>query len=100
MSNQIKINTSSLNRDAGQVDAYIRKIRTEMGRMKSNVEAMDKMWDGPGSEAFKKAFQDDMKDLETIIKNLEQVHTYEVNAKKKYESCESKVHELVSGIRI
>ena len=82
MSNQIKINTSSLNRDAGQVDAYIRKIRTEMGRMKSSVEAMDKMWDGPGSEAFKKAFQDDMKDLETIIKNLEQVHTYEVNLVK------------------
>lgn len=100
MSNQMKINTSSLSRDAGQVDMYIRKMKSEMGKMKSSVADMDRMWDGPGSEAFKKAFQDDMNDLETIIRNLEQAYKYEVNAKKQYESCENKVHELVSGIRI
>lgn len=100
MGDYIKINTSSLNRDAGRIQNYINKIKSEMNKMKSSVSEMDRMWDGPGSEAFKKAFQDDVKDMETILKNLEEVYKYEVNAKKEYESCESKVHELVAGIRI
>ena len=54
MSNQIKINTSSLNRDAGQVDAYIRKIRTEMGKMKSSVAVMDKCGTGREAKPLKK----------------------------------------------
>ena len=100
MGDHIKINTSSLNRDAGQVNSCIQKMKSEMTKMKSSVSELDGMWDGPGSEAFKKAFQDDVNGMETLFKNLEEIYKYEVNAKNEYESCENKVYQLVSSIRI
>ena len=90
MGDYIKINTISLNRDAEQVNGCIQKMKSELTKMKSSVSELDGMWDGPGSEAFKKAFQDDVNSMETLLKNLEEVYKYEVSAKKEYESCESK----------
>ena len=57
MSNQMKINTSSLSRDAGQVDMYIRKMKSEMGKMKSSVADMDRMWTGREAKLLKKRFR-------------------------------------------
>lgn len=100
MGNHIKINTTSLGRDSDQVNSCIQKMKSEMAKMKSSASELDGMWDGPGSEAFKKAFQEDVKGMEILFKNLEEVYKYEVNAKKEYENCESKVYQLVSSIQI
>ena len=100
MINYIKINTNRLNTDAETVAGMISGIKTELNGMKQNVAQLDSMWDGPSSEAFKKAFQDDMNAMETIIKNIESIHSYEVNAKSKYESCENRVSGIVAGIRV
>lgn len=100
MANCIRVNTSRLGSDAERVQSCIRDMKSEMSKMKTSVKQLDSMWDGSSSEAFKKAFNDDVAALGVIIKNLESVHNFEVNAKKKYESCEAKVNELVSGIKI
>ena len=96
----IKVNTSRLNKAAQSVADDIAKMKAQMKKMKVSVKQLDAMWDGESSEAFKKAFQDDMAALEVILNNLQSMHSYEVTAKNKYETCEQKVSELVAGIRV
>lgn len=96
----IKMNTSRLNGDAQSIAGLLQGIKTQLEQMKQSVNQLDSMWDGPGSEAFKKVFQDDMSAMAELLKNLESMHSYEVNAKTKYESCENKVGTIVAGIRI
>ena len=94
------MNTNRLGADADSVAGILNGIKTEFENMKQSVSQLDGMWDGPSSEAFKKAFWDDMNAMAELLKNLESMHSYEVNAKTKYESCENKVGTIVAGIRI
>lgn len=98
MLNEVKVNTRRLRDDADKVDGYIKKIEEEITNMKTSIKELDRMWDGKSSEAFKKAINADIRELSAIVKGLKSIHSYEVNAKKKYEECEAKVGELVVGI--
>ncbi len=100
MGNYIKISTDRLNGDAETAAGLIQSIKTELGNMKQSVAQLDGMWDGPGSEAFKRAFQDDMNAMDTVLKNLDNIHSFEVNAKSKYYACERNVGDIVAGIRV
>ena len=97
---KIKVNTVRLKNDSDQVNACIKNMKSEMEKMKESVSQLDQMWDGPSSEAFKKAFQDDMKAFQTILSNLDKIYGYETNAKAKYEDCERKVSDLIAEIRV
>ena len=100
MAEKIVVNTNRLGQDAESVETYIAKIKKQITEMKSSVSDLDAMWDGPSSEAFKKAFQQDMKAMNVIIKGLEGLHKYEDTAKRKYEDCEKKVSSLISEIKV
>ncbi|MGN0290473.1 MAG: WXG100 family type VII secretion target [Lachnospiraceae bacterium] len=100
MADHIKVNTTRLQKDSEKVNKYVSNMEKEISKMKDSVSQLDKMWDGESSTAFKKAFNDDMNAMATIIKNLKGVYSYESNAKKKYESCETKVASLISEIRV
>lgn len=99
-SSKIIIHTGRLGTDAEKVGRCIRNMSDEMEKMKSSVAQMDRMWDGPGSEAFKQAFETDRRMFEEIIKNLRGIHDYETNAKSEYEKCENDVSALVAEIRV
>lgn len=100
MADRIKINTSRLGTDAQRVSGCIRNLSKEMENMKNSIAQLDRMWDGPGSEAFKQAFETDRRAFEEIIKNLESIHDYETNAKVQYEKCEQAVYALVAEIKV
>lgn len=98
--NHIKVNTARLRTDTESIAGHLRGIRGEMESMKQNVAQLDSMWDGSGSEAFKKAFWDDVRGMDTLLKNLDSMYSYEINARAKYESCENKVGDIVANIRV
>lgn len=100
MAQKIKVNTSRLNSDSSQISECIRAMKTEMDKMKTSVSQLDTMWDGESSEAFKNTFNGDMEAMSQIISTLEKFQQDEMNAKKKYDSCESRVGSLISGIRV
>lgn len=100
MVSNIKINTNRLNADAQRVEGYIKAISNEIANMKASVLELGRMWEGTSSEAFKKAFDDDMKALTGIMKNLESIHSYETNAKTEYEKCEKSVLALIAEIKV
>lgn len=97
---KIKINTNRLKNDADQVKGNITNMKAEMTKMKESVSQLDKMWDGPSSEAFAQVFQDDMQALNTILDNLDKIYQYETTAKSKYDTCENKISDLIAGIHV
>lgn len=97
---KIRVNTNRLNNDSDQVFVSITKMRSEMSKMKESASQLDKMWDGPSSEAFAQVFQNDMEALSTILDNLDKIHKYETTAKSKYETCESRISQLITGIQV
>lgn len=100
MAKIIKVNTVRLGNDADKVRKCISTMNKQMESMKAQIAQLDAMWDGPSSDAFKMAFHDDMKALSIVLKNLEKIHQYETTAKKKYDSCEKKVADIVAGIHV
>lgn len=100
MANKIKINTIRLNSDANEIASRITSLTQEMNALKQSVNQMNSMWTGEAKNAFVAAFNNDMKALETMIKDIESIHTYETNAKTKYENCERQVEQLVNSIRV
>lgn len=97
---KIRINTNRLGTDAETVKSCIDKFAGEIENMKGSVTALERMWEGPSCKAFHKAFLDDMRAMETVIKNLRSIYSYDTNAKKEYETCERKVSSLIADIRV
>ncbi|MBO5373336.1 MAG: WXG100 family type VII secretion target [Lachnospiraceae bacterium] len=100
MANTIAVNTIKLGNDASYVGNYIKNIENKISDMQVSVKELDALWDGPSSEAFKAAFQQDIQAMTEMIKGLKDVKSYEDNAKTKYEACERRVSELISEIKI
>lgn len=100
MSDYIKVNTGAINRDAGTIAESIKSMKKTAASLKDAMQQLDEMWDGPSSEAFKASFHQDREGLEGIIKGLDEVYKYGTEAKSKYDSCEGKVADLISQIRV
>lgn len=100
MADKIRINTNRLGTDAESIKRYIDNLANEVENMQNSVHALKNMWEGPSCQAFCKAFQDDMRTVETVIKNLKRIWTYDTNAKKEYENCERKVSSMIADIRV
>lgn len=97
---KIRVNTNRLKNDSDQVSEGITKMKSEMSKMIESVTQLDKMWDGPSSEAFAQVFQDDMNALNMLLDNLDKIYKYETTAKSKYDTCENGISQLIAGIQV
>lgn len=93
-----RVSISRLKSDAELVETYIGNMKNKMQNIKNDLAELDAMWDGQASETFKKAFNDDVEALSTLISNLNKLYAYETLAYEKYESYESQVSGVVSGL--
>ncbi len=100
MADLIKVNTNRLNSDQKEIGDHIRAMQRLVSDLRSHNSALDSMWDGPSSDAFKAAFESDIAALEEILKALSGINKYEDNARSKYDACEQKVGELIDQIKI
>ena len=100
MAKTIRINTTRLRTDAEHVDKDIKRMSSLLKSMRAHATELDRMWDGPGSVAFKKSFHDDINKVEVTLMNLRGLYQYEVTAKKTYEKCGQQVDQIISSIRV
>lgn len=100
MVDKIRVNTYVLNNDAKSVQKCVQHMKNNKANISASVATLDGMWDGPSSEAFKSAVQNDLNDLQTIIDQLQKICQYEVTATNKYNACENRVGEIVRSIRV
>lgn len=100
MAEKIKVNTNRLGTDADSVRTNILKMKQSMKSLKEEAAKLNGMWSGATNDTFKKAFEDDVNALNTMLSNLDKIYSFETNAKTKYETCEKKVTSLASGMRV
>lgn len=98
--NKFRINTGRLERDAGQIQNLISKMQNSINNMQAGVNQLNGMWEGASKDAFARAFMDDMNVVSDILKELKELNSFEIQAKKDYENCERQVASLVSSIKI
>ena len=97
---KIKVNTNKLKKTTDDIENSLKDIKNKISSMKSDVKALNSMWTGDAYDAFNKAFQDDITDLEKIYDNIQSIVDYEKKAKTEYDGCEQKVSELVDKITV
>lgn len=95
---KIKINTDSLSTDADSIGESIGIIEQSISKLEEDYNVLNTMWDGPASEMFRIAYQDDIETLKTIIQNLKKFNLFETNARDKYNNCENEVGSIVSAL--
>ena len=100
MADLIKVNTNRLRRDVSDISGHLKGIKKEIQDLRTHNTALDAMWDGPSSETFKAAFENDITALEQILESLISLNEYEDNARVKYDECENKVADLVNQIKV
>ena len=96
---KIRVNTDSLQSDASAIADSIGVIERGISKLESEYAVLDGMWDGPANEVFKVAYRNDIEELRSIVANLKKFNVFEVEAKDKYNSCESQVGNIVSSIK-
>lgn len=100
MADLIKVNTNRLKDTVSEINSHVKSIEKEIADLKGHNTALDAMWDGPSSEAFKMAFAEDIEALEAIVKTIASLKEYEDNARVKYDKCEQRVADLVNQIKV
>lgn len=100
MADKIKVNTNRLDTDLKEFGDNIKAIQKAITDLRNHNRALDAMWDGQASEAFKQNFEADIKAMEEMVKTLEGINRYEDNARTKYNNCENKVGDLVNQIHV
>ena len=95
---RIRVNTESLKRTENDVRNQIKAIRSALSEMRSQVTAMNRMWEGPANIAFNQTFQDNITDLDNLCAAVENIASYEALAHTEYVKCESKVSDVVRSI--
>ncbi len=100
MADKIRVNTGSLDHTKENVANQIRQIRSQISSMRSNVQAMNAMWEGEAHTTFNAHFLSDINKLEQLCGMLDGIVNYEGNAVTEYNRCEKEVGAIVDSIRV
>lgn len=97
---KIKVNTGTLKQDTESITESLKKIKDKIKAMQADVKSLNGMWSGEANEQFNQAFQDDLTDLGFICDSIQSLIDYETNAKTEYDTCETKVADLINSITV
>ena len=97
---KLKVDVAKLTTDSTQIEKSIQSMKKQLQMLQKQSSILDSMWDGPTSESFKKEFITDMKTFNTIINNLQKINHYEALAKRKYDTCEKRIGQIVDSIKV
>lgn len=100
MGKEIAVNTVTLNQDIETLTTTLGQIKKNLGKMYDAVNALDSMWDGDANAIFNQQFETDRSAMEDVCKNIQSVIDCMDYAKEQYNTCEGRVGEIVSSIRI
>ncbi len=97
---RLEVETRRLQSDISDLRTRLANMRRIGEAMMAGINALNSMWEGEAKNAFVAQFQTDYETLnsmaeviEDLIKDLEQ-------AREQYDTCESRVGSIVSGIRV
>ena len=97
---EIKVSTTKLKKDNEKVASLIKSMRDHLDKITDSRNRLDRMWEGQAKEAFSKAYDDDRKFAETVLKDIDGARKFEAGAIAAYEACENAITSLVASVKI
>ena len=100
MANFVEVDTVRLNSDNNTVNEMIEAVKRELGNIYTEVDAMNRMWDGTANDLFTQAFASDRELFNVICEEGKALVSSIQTAKAEYEKCEAQVDSVISAISI
>ncbi|MCI9612117.1 MAG: WXG100 family type VII secretion target [Eubacterium sp.] len=90
MANQFTVTTAQLNQKAGELRANNRNLTTQIENLRGQQRALNGMWEGDARQAFDKAFNQDVQQMQNFYKEIENYVVKLTEIAKTYEQAEAK----------
>lgn len=87
---QIQVTTKTLNNKASELQRYNGQLNTKINELLNQEKSLCGMWEGDAKEAFDKAFQSDIKQMQNFYKEIGNFVTKLNEIVKKYDEAEKK----------
>jgi len=97
---EISINTGTLGRDTAQLTFLLGQLERDKEKMIQEIEALNRMWQGPANQAFNAQFKTDCASFDNLSKTIQEMIRAMERAKSEYEQCDNRVNSLVNALRI
>lgn len=88
MSNSIQVTTATLTNKANELKSLNSRFKTQVENLKSAENALNSMWDGESNDAFHKAFNQDVIQMNNFYNAIEKYVTSLNEIVKQYEKAE------------
>ncbi len=96
MANQFTVTTAELNQKAGELRANNRNLTTQIENLRSQHSALNGMWEGDAKQAFDKAFNHDIQQMQNFYKEIENYVSKLAEIAKTYEQAEARNMETAN----
>ncbi len=91
---QFTVTTALLNQKAGELRSSNRNLTTQINNLKSQHAALNGMWEGDAKQAFDKAFNQDIQQMQNFYTEIEHYIAKLAEVAKNYEQAEAKNVEI------
>ena len=95
-----EVDTDALRRDANTLRQHLEVISLTHTELCDKMAEVAEMWDGPAKEAFHLQFENNCAELAEVLKQIREVLDSIDTAAKEYDSCDSRVKDIVNAIQI
>ena len=72
MAHQITVTTTTMKNKANELKSLNNKFKNQISSLRSSESSLNSMWDGEANDAFHKAFNNDMIQLNNFFNAIEQ----------------------------
>ncbi len=90
MANQITVNTKEVSNKATELKKFNSDLKKRIEELRTQEQALNKMWDGDANDAFHAAFTKDVTQMNNFYNAIEKYVSNLNEIVKKYEAAESK----------
>lgn len=98
--NYIQIDTTTLSKTISDMEGSINNLKNELESIYQDIQELDAMWDGPANEIFNMQFESDRQEFISMCDDISEYIEKLRYAGNEYVKCESKVGDIVRGIRL
>jgi len=91
---QFTVTTALLNQKAGELRSNNRNLTAQIQNLKSQHSALNGMWEGDAKQAFDKAFNQDIQQMQNFYTEIENYIAKLAEVAKNYEQAEARNVEM------
>jgi len=96
----IEINTAQLSSDIKRLRETLARTRNHIGQLRTKMDAMNSMWEGPTNLVMRQRFQEDHERMLALCSSIEELLQTLESIRQAYDTCENQVRGVVDALRV